>query len=59
MDEYIEEAIAELHIALEAKTEEQIEAEYTENFGEPTGMSRFEMTERLLSRLQQAMGIPN
>ena len=58
MDEEIEEAIAELHIALEAMTDEQIEAEYAENFGEPgLPMGRFDMTERLLSKLQGAMGV--
>lgn len=57
MDEETEEAIAELHIALEAMTDEQINAEYAKNFGEPGQIGRFEMIERLLSKLQSAMGV--
>ena len=59
MGEDVEEAIAELHISLQAMTDEQIKSEYAENFGEPESIGRFEMTDRLLSKLQQAIGSSN
>lgn len=55
----IEEALAEHHIALDAMTADQISALYAENFGESGSVGRFEMIERLLSKLQSEMGVSN
>jgi hypothetical protein len=57
MVENIEDIIAERHIELEAMTDEQITAEFVENFGEPEPVGRYEMIDRLLSTLQRAMGV--
>ncbi len=57
MVENIEETIAELHIELEAMTDDQITAEYVKNFREPDPVGRYEMIDRLLSRLQQVLAV--
>jgi predicted RNase H-like HicB family nuclease len=57
MGEDIEEAVAELHIALDAMTADEIKTRYEDSFGESEAIGRFEMIERLLDKLQSEMGV--